>query len=70
MEGLFRGRRTAPFDFAAEHLEQARDAGIPIGKQVHILKLVLDAARHFAIVQPHRDDVDFVERPTPHASPR
>ena len=36
--------------------------GIPIGKQIDILRLALYTRRHFAIVQPHRNHEHIVER--------
>src|SRR3954465_11670749 len=62
MEDLLTGPWSAALHLTAQHFEQARDAGVPIGKEVDVLELLLDAARYFALIEADRDDVDFVER--------
>jgi hypothetical protein len=42
--------------------EHARDAGRPVGKQVHVLPFALDGAGHAAGIQAHRHQEDFLQR--------
>src|ERR1039458_8617571 len=52
----------ADLDFAAEHGEEAGEAGLPIGVEVDVLKLALDGARDCAFVEAEGDDEDLIER--------
>ena len=49
-------------DSAGEGGEEAAEAAVPVGEQIHVLNLAADAERETTVVQPHRNEEDFVER--------